>query len=445
MISKRCTGFLFVTLLTVSAISSAADRTSWYREAKFGMFIHWGPYSLASVEASWPIMTPEPGTIGEADYRRLYQRFNPEKLDPSAWVRLAKAAGQRYMVFTSKHHDGFCMFDSAYTDYKVTRSPYAKDIVAQLAAACKAARMPLGFYYSPPDMNHPGFRDTSKLASTNWRGEPARPEWVLYLGYMGLQLTELLTRYGDVAIVWFDGLGDPEKYDGRRFHKLIHELQPAALINNRLGLPGDYSTPEQFIPKDIPRKSSQIRLAGLEEPAPATKVAAAPPPPEDFQLWETCMTINDTWAYNVHDKNYKSATQLIRMLIEVASKGGNLLLNVGPTPEGTIQPEFEERLLEIGRWLEVNGESIYGTTYGPLQNLPFGKMTAKGKNLYLHVFDWPKDRKLVLTGLQARATAAKLLRGGERLRFTQAGDRLTLEVPVSAPDPHASVLTLSTK
>ena len=150
------------------AVETAAERTAWFREAKFGMFIHWGPYSLASVEASWPIMTPGPNpAISELEYRALPRRFNPVKFDPEAWVRLAKAAGQRYMVFTSKHHDGFCMFDSALTDYQITKTPYGRDIVAQLAAACREERMPLGFYYSPPDMNHPGFRDTSKLATEN--------------------------------------------------------------------------------------------------------------------------------------------------------------------------------------------------------------------------------------------------------------------------------------
>ena len=175
------------------AAGTVDDRTAWYREAKFGMFIHWGPYSLASVEASWPIMTPKAGGISEAEYRELPKRFNPKKFDPSAFVDLARAAGQRYMVFTTKHHDGFCMFDSSYTNYKVTNTPYGKDIVAQLAKACKERSMPLGFYYSPPDMHHPGFRDTSKLARENWNGEPERPEWPLYLDYMQLQLTELLS------------------------------------------------------------------------------------------------------------------------------------------------------------------------------------------------------------------------------------------------------------
>lgn len=429
-------------VLTLVALCCAGgeDRTAWFRQAKFGMFIHWGPYSLASVEASWPIMVPgRKGypPISESDYRALPQRFNPVKFDPHAWVRLAKAAGQRYMVFTTKHHDGFVMFDSAFTDYKITNTPYKKDILAELAAACRAENMPLGFYYSPPDMNHPGFRDTTRPASENWRGQPERPEWPLYLDYMQLQLTELLTRYGPVAIIWFDGLGRQMIYDPHRFHKLIRELQPACLINNRIGLPGDYETPEQFIPKVIPRIG--MRIAGLSQP----DVPAVPtlPKPEEFRLWETCMTINNTWAYNQYDTNYKSVTQLIRTLVEVASKGGNLLLNVGPTPEGTIQPEFQERLLAMGEWLKVNGEAIYGTTYGPLQNLPFGKSTAKGNVVYLHVFEWPRG-PLELSGLTSKVTQATLLAGNKALPFRQAGDRLTIEVPPQAPDPHASVIAL---
>jgi len=427
------------------AVETAADRTAWFREAKFGMFIHWGPYSLASVEASWPIMTPGPNpAISEAEYRALPTRFNPVRFDPRSWIRLAKAAGQRYMVFTSKHHDGFCMFDSALTDYKITNTPYGRDIVAELATACHEESMPLGFYYSPPDMNHPGFRDTSKLAKENWKGEPERPEWATYLTYMEGQVRELLTTYGPVAVVWFDGLGNQEKYNGMRFHRLIRQLQPATLINNRIGLPGDFETPEQFIPDAIPTKSSRMRMAGLERPEVPTATATLPASPDDFLLWETCMTINNTWAYNQNDRNFKSATQLIRTLVEVASKGGNLLLNVGPTPEGTIQPEFEQRLRAIGEWLRVNGEAIYGTTYGPLQNLSFGRTTAKGKTVYLHVFDWPR-RTLELSGLGLRVSEVKLLAGGKPLRFHQAGDRLTIRIPARPPDPQVSVLAIKTR
>ena len=288
-------------------------------------------------------------------------------------------------------------------------------------------------------MNHPGFRDTSKLSATNWQGEPARPEWPLYLDYMDLQLRELLTRYGDVAIIWFDGLGRQEKYAGDRFLKLIHELQPKTLVNNRICVPADYETPEQFIPKRIPVKGQRIH--GIEP----TDQGEGPdvPRPEDFRLWETCMTINNTWAYNKNDLKYKSSQQLIRMLVEVASKGGNFLLNVGPTPEGTIQPEFEERLRAIGKWLEVNGEAIYGTTYGPLQRLTFGRSTAKGNTIYLHVFDWPAG-KLEIAGLNRKVQSARLLAGNKSLTFGQQGDRLSIDVPAQAPDPNASVIALVT-
>ena len=263
--------------------ADAAERAAWQREAKLGMFVHWGPYSVAGVEASWPILTPN-GEITEADYRALPARFNPTLFDPESWIDLARKAGQRYMVFTAKHHDGFCMFDSDYTDYKITRTPYGKDIVRRLSDACHANRMDLGLYYSPPDMNHPGYRDTSKLSAANYRGEPARAEWPLYLEYMGLQLHELLTKYGPVAEVWFDAV-DPDtqaRYDGQRFVDEVRRLQPAALVNNRLGVPGDFVTPEQFIPKAIPVKG--IRMDSPDHSA-ADRQAIQVPRHEDFQPW----------------------------------------------------------------------------------------------------------------------------------------------------------------
>jgi len=257
---------------------------------------------------------------------------------------------------------------------------------------------------------------------------------------MELQLSELLTRYGEVALVWFDGLHRQEKYNGMRFHDLIHRLQPATLINNRVGLPGDYDTPEQFTPKFIPtRKTPRMGGSDLEDKSVATGV----PSPEDFRLWETCMTINNTWGYNRNDTQFKSSQELIRMLVDVASKGGNFLLNVGPTPEGTIQPEFEERLRAIGAWLKVNGEAIYGTTYGPLQGLAFGRTTQKGDTVYLHVFDWPKGT-LEVSGFASRVASATLLAGGSRLSYKQTGEKLTIELPAGAPDPNVAVIALKT-
>jgi alpha-L-fucosidase len=416
------------------------DHTAWYRNAKFGMFIHWGPYSLASVEASWPIMRPQPGGIAEAEYRALPQRFNPTKFDPQSFVDLARSAGQEYMVFTTKHHDGFCMFDSAFTEHKITNTPYGKDIVAQLAAAAKHSGMPLGFYYSPPDLNHPGFRDTSKLAKDNWNGEPSRAEWPLYLDYMQLQLTELLTNYGPAALIWFDGLNHQEKYGGGRFLDLIHRLQPATLVNDRIGVPGNYQTPEQFIPNAIPTKD--VVITGVD-PSVQKKLKPTVPKPEDFQLWETCMTINNTWAYNMHDHDYKSAQFLIRSLVEVASRGGNFLLNVGPQPDGIIQPEFQERLRAIGDWLAVNGDSIYGTTYGPVQGMKSARSTAKGNKIFIHVFDWPAS-PLEVKGIDPKVISAHLVGTGQPLKFVQSEGKLQLDLPAQAPDSNVSVVALRT-
>jgi len=416
------------------------ERTAWFREAKFGMFIHWGPYSLASVEASWPIMKPDGWNISEADYRALPKRFNPAHYDPDHFIDLARAAGQQYIVFTTKHHDGFCMFDSSYTDYKITNTPYGKDIVKQLSDACARRSMPLGFYYSPPDLHHSGFRDISKLARESWNGQPERPEWSSYLDYMQLQLTELLTRYGDVKVIWFDGLNHQEKYNGQRFLDLIHKLQPTTLVNDRIGLTADYVTPEQFIPQAIPTKD--VRLRGADASI-QQEFRQGVPNKADFQLWETCMTINQTWAYNAHDRNFKSAQELIRGLVEVTSRGGNFLLNVGPQPDGIVQPEFQERLRAIGDWMTVNGESIYGTTFGPIQGVPGYRTTEKGNNIFIHVFDWAST-SLQIIGIKPKVLSARLLANNQMLTFQQLENGLKITLPQQPPDSHVSVIALRT-
>ena len=411
-----------------------------YSDWKFGMFIHWGPYSQLSVEASWPIMTPSKEfPVTQEEYVTAYKTFDPEKFNPDSFVSLAKDTGMRYMVFTTKHHDGFCMFDTSFTDYKITSTPYKKDIVVMLSEAARKQEMPLGLYYSPPDMHHPAFRDTSKPVSENWHGQPERPEWPLYLHYMELELRELLTRYGDVALIWFDGLNDQRKYDGYHIQRAIHDLQPATLINNRIGIAGDFETPEQFLPKSIPVKGHYLDFAHKETGSKPGDVPAR----EDFRLWETCMTINNTWAYNKNDHNYKSAKMLIQNLVGVASMGGNFLLNVGPGPDGTIQPEFVERLQAIGKWMSVNGESIYGTTYGPLQKLPYGKTTVKGNKVYLHVLDWTGG-DLVAESVGFRVREVRSLADKSRVNFSQQGERLVIHTTGSAPDPYASVLELAT-
>jgi alpha-L-fucosidase len=415
-------------------------RMDWWLDARFGMFIHWDPSSLASVEISWPIMRPSPKwNVTQDEYVNLYKKFNPLMYDPDAWVDLAKAAGQKYIVFTTKHHDGFCMFDSSFTEYKITNTPYKKDVLKMLVEACRRHNMPLGYYYSPPDMHHPSFRDTSKPAKENWHGEPARPQWPNYLNYFQLQLRELATRYGEPTVFWFDGLNNQEKYDGFYVQRMLRELSPGSLFNNRLGTPGDYETPEQFVPDRIPVKG--VRIAGTD-PSEQGRLPSGLPHPEDFQPWETCMTINNTWAYNKNDHNCKSAKKLIQTLVNVASKGGNFLLNVGPSPEGVIQPEFQHRLRETGKWLAINGESIYGTTYGPLQDLPYGKTTAKGGTIYLHIFDWPKG-SLEVSGV-GHVSRVSLLARAEILSFKQSGNGVTIQLPERAPDANVSVLKIET-
>ena len=343
------------------------------------------------------------------------------------------------MVLVTKHHDGFCMFDSAFTDYKITNTPYEKDIVRMLGEACARQNMPLGYYYSPPDMHHPCFRDTSKPAKDNWHGEPARPEWPAYLNYMQLQLRELMCRYPSPVVFWFDGLGHQEKYDGYHVVRMIREMSPGTLVNNRIGVPGDFGTPEQFVPHRIPVKGVEIQGPDTSQ---QNNLPAGMPSREELQTWETCMTINETWAYNKNDTKYKSAQDLIRTLVDVASKGGNLLLNVGPTPEGTIQPEFQERLRGIGQWLAVNGDSIYGTTFGPLQNLSYGRTTAKGDVVYLHIYNWPGNGKLEIPDLKRRVLDVRMLDGGRKLEFSQSAGGITLHLPAQAPDADATVVAI---
>ncbi|MHB1355530.1 MAG: alpha-L-fucosidase [Anaerolineae bacterium] len=456
----------------------------WYREAKFGLFIHWGAYSVAGAEASWPIMAPDlseamfatTSKISEPEYRALPGRFNPVEFDADAWVRAAEAAGMRYIIMTAKHHDGFCMFDAPGTDYKITRTPFGRDVCQELAQACARVGMRLGFYYSPPDMHHPGYRRTDKPATQNWLGEPGRKGWAGYLDYMESHIRKLLTDYGEVSVLWFDGLCNHRKYETPRFHSLIHDISPSTLINDRLGPGYDFVTPEQFIPKaGIPVKTGKppsgdgleserffrlvttlFRIPGVRglirrqmrkysdgtlELTPLAQERY--PSPERFQPWETCMTIGRTWAFNPVESVWKTPRDLLRNLVAVASRGGNYLLNVGPTDKGIFPPQALERLAHVGRWMEANAESIYGSTYTPLTDQPWGCATRGADKVYLHVFNWPADGRLVIEGFPGRVFGATLL-SGEKLPFALGASRLEITVPVQAPDPDVSVLVVDT-
>jgi alpha-L-fucosidase len=402
-----------------------SERTRWFQNAKFGMFIHWGVYSVIG-RHEWSRHMLQ---IPQAEYDKYARQFNPVSYDPDKWVDIAQSAGARYIVITSKHHDGFSIFRSQASDYDMEITPYPDDPLKMLAEACRRKGMRLGFYHSIMDWRHPDYRPRRSWEypdTYNQGGDNRR-----YVDFMKAQLRELLTGYGDVAVLWFDGewehtLRDINAED--EVYDFIRSIQPNTLINDRLyerkpGSRGDFGTPEQFVP-----------AMGVRDPSgkPA--------------LWEACVTINnDSWGYNKYETEFKTTRDLIRMLIEVVSKGGNLLLNVGPTPDGRIQDEFFTRLNAIGSWMKVNGEAIYDTTASPFAKLPFfGRATANGRELYLHVFEWPKDGKLRVPGLKNLIHSATLLADSSvKLSYLRDGDDVILALPAKAPDDTAGVVKMT--
>jgi alpha-L-fucosidase len=404
------------------------ERMAWWREARFGMFIHWGVYSVpAGVYHGRPV-----DGIGEwimnnahipcAEYRAYAKRFNPVKYDPEEWVRLAKEAGMKYIIITSKHHDGFALFDSKATDWDVVdATPYGKDLLKPLAEACQKNGMRLGFYYSEAqDWNHAG----GTAIGGHW-DKAQEGDMDAYIRDIAVpQVREILSNYGPVSVIWWD---TPEGMTKERADALLPllGLQPGIIQNNRLGggYTGDTETPEQYIP------------------------------PTGFpgRDWETCMTMNDTWGFKSTDHDWKSAETLVRNLVDAASKGGNYLLNVGPTSEGLIPAPSVERLKAVGRWMKVNGEAVYGTQASPFASLAWGRCTRKeipgGTRLYLHVFDWPADGRLPVPGIRNEARAAYLLSDTTRteLPVERRDDALVVAVPAAAPDTAASVVVLEVK
>jgi alpha-L-fucosidase len=362
--------------------SQAPDpRLDWWREARFGMFIHWGHYAIPAGE--WDGRTDygewirNNARIPVGVYDRFKARFNPATFDPDAWVRMATQAGMRYIVITTKHHDGFALFDSAGTDWDVMATPYGRDIIRQLADACRRGGIRLGLYYSIMDWHHPDYlpRREWELASRPEAGA----DFERYVAFMKGQLKELLTNYGPVGVMWFDGQWEKTwtAPRGRDLYAYVRALQPSIIVNNRVGGgAGDFGTPEQEIP--------------------ATGIPGAD--------WETCMTMNRNWGFNRADTDFKSTRTLLRNLVDIASKGGNFLLNVGPTADGEFPPESVQRLEEIGAFMRMAGESIHGTQASPFPSLPWGRCTqrrldAGTTRLYLHVWDRPKDGILVVPGL----------------------------------------------
>jgi len=401
-------------------------RMAWWREAKFGMFIHWGLYSVPA--GTWKGKTEGEGAgewimfemkIPVADYEPLIHQFNPVKFNAAEWVRIAKAAGQKYIVITSKHHEGFALFDSKVSDYDVMSTPFKRDIMKELSDEAHRQGIKICWYHSILDWHHPDYLPRGVGSERPWDTRPTKGASLdRYLEYMKGQIRELLTNYGKIGILWFDGGWEhtPQELHSQEVVDMIRTLQPDIIINDRINIPQDYDTPEQFIP--------------------ATGI-----PGRD---WETCMTMNDTWGYKSSDTNWKSSPDLIRKLVDIVSKGGNFLLNVGPTSEGLIPQASIDRLADMGRWMNLNSESIYGTTASVFRRLGWGRCTVKPGKLYLHVFQWPQDGKLVVPGLKNEVKAAYILSDLKKtpLAVEQAGEMTTVTVPAKAYDPVDTVVVL---
>ena len=402
-----------------------AAARAWYRDARFGMFVHWGVYSQLG-QGEWVM---ENRSIPVDTYEWLASAFNPIRFDAHAWVSLAKEAGVRYITITARHHDGFSMFATNATRYNIVDwTPFARDPMRELADECRKQGIALFFYYSQLDWHHPDYWPRGRTGHST--GRPESGDWSRYLAFMDRQLTELLTNYGPIGGIWFDGMWDKPDADWQldSTYALIHRLQPAALI-----VPNHHQAPRpgedvQTFEQDLPGANT----AGFN----TREIGSLP--------LETSLTMNESWGFNITDHRFKSTRQLIGYLVRAAGNDANLLLNIGPRPDGTIQPEAVERLRAIGEWLRVYGASIYRTRGGPIRPRSWGATTHRGDTVFVHVLDWP-DRLLGLPDVGATVTAATLLRDGARVKFTQSPSGITLELPAARPDDIDRVVVLITK
>jgi len=411
-------------------------RMKWWREARFGMFVHWGLYAVPA--GKWGNRTGygewimESAQIPVDDYRKFVDQFNPVQFNAKEWARMAKDAGMRYITITTKHHDGFALYDSKVSDYDVMATPFKRDIMKELAEATRAEGLTMCWYHSIMDWHHPDY-EPHRAWSTP---QPADANFARYEKYLHDQVSELLTNYGPIGVMWFDGEWERtwNHERGARLDALCRKLQPKVIVNNRVdvgrggmagmsdaGFAGDFGTPEQEIPAQ--------GIPGVD--------------------WESCMTMNTHWGYNAWDKNYKSTTELIRNLVDIVSKGGNYLLNVGPKADGTFPEESVVRLKEIGQWMKVNSEAIYATHASPFKSLPWGRATMKpGKSqseVFLHVFDWPTDGKLIVPGVGNDIVGAQVLGSATRSVARKSGGDIVIELPRTKPNPHATVVKLTLK
>lgn len=431
-----CIGFTPVFGQT-TGIRPVNRKLEQFGQDKFGMFIHWGPYAQLGGtykgqkqggNAEWIMLS---GHIPSSEYEEVCKNWNPSKFNAEEWVNLAKEAGMKYLVFTTKHHDGFCMFKSKFTDYNlVDYTPFGRDVTKELSEACRKNNIKLGLYYSLADWHHPEFPVQYSMGP-NFHGNPnPNADISKYADYQLAQIRELMSNYGPVSVAWFDGGGSYKNVDryqlikGDSMVSLIRSLQPNCLINDRIGGgKGDYGTPEQSIPGTIQQ-----------------------------QAFETCMTMNDTWGFRSYDHNWKSTKDLLLKLVDIVHKGGNFLLNVGPNGTGKIPKESVIRLKEMGRWLSIYGEAVYGTNNSLFEAFTWGRSSTKllpdgNSAIYLFIEEWPFDGKLEINGIQNFVSSVHLLspEGEMQLKSNNAKNILRISLPKAAPDRFISVVRINLK
>jgi len=406
---------------------------SWFDRARFGMFVHWGHVSQRGWELSWPLVGglsvfPKCQDVAAATYHESAATFAPQPQSARQWLDLARRAGMRYAVLTTKHHDGFALYPTRAGDFSIAATPYRGDLVREFVSAARDAGLRVGLYYSLSDWHHPDyppFTDADRPYRMGMAPRPTAEQWARYRTFLFAQIRELLTDYAPVEVLWFDGGWERsiDEWDTPGLHDLIRSLQPEVMVNDRLPGFGDFDTPEQFIPPQPPARA-----------------------------WETCLTMNDSWGYNPSDTNYKSARELVHTLCEVAGRGGNLLLNVSPMGDGRLPSEQVERLQSIARWMDVHAASIFDTTPGLEPWQFYGPSTRRGDRLYLHLLQRPYDT-VTVRGVPIRhVRAVRALRTGTTLPFrtrcavadqlfnSDPNGELIISVPEAVIDPLATVI-----
>src|SRR6202049_5113915 len=377
------------------------QRMKWWHQARFGMFIHWGLYSAVG-RHEW-VMENE--AIPVAEYEQLAKRFTPQPNAARPWAKLARQAGQKYMVMTTKHHEGFCLFDTKLTNYSAPKQACGRDLVKEFVEAARAEGLRVGFYYSLMDWHHP---DGARCATD----EAARQRFVAYIHG---QIRELLTNYGKVDVLWYDVAWplDAAGWESERMNKMVFDLQPDIIVNNRNLLPGDFSTPEQEITAE-----------------------------KSGRAWESCMTLNDSWGYQRADDDWKSPKSVVRNVVSCAGQGGNYLLNIGPRGDGSIPEESVKILQQAGHWMQRNGETIYGSQLCRVNTSNYADFTRKGNTLYMHIYFWPGET-VAISGLKTRVKSARLFASKRPVNFEQDGFRVRFTgLPAVAPDHPVTTLAI---